>query len=63
VKNQNSSPDCFKCVHFEITWDEHFPRSCSIFGFKGKELPSFTVLKYTGYNCPSFKNSGKVKEK
>jgi len=61
VKNQNTPPNCFKCTYFEITWDEKFPRACSVFNIKTNELPSVTVHRNTGHNCPAFKDSGKVK--
>ncbi|MCL2294354.1 MAG: hypothetical protein FWC36_05775 [Spirochaetes bacterium] len=63
MKLPKSPPDCFKCVHFEVTWEEHFPRACSIFNIKSRELPSIAVLRNTGHNCPAFRDSGKVKEK
>ena len=47
--------NCFKCVHFRINWDPKFPRSCVFFGFSGPEMPSETVRKTTGKDCPSFK--------
>ncbi|GMO18667.1 MAG: hypothetical protein LBG79_02120 [Spirochaetaceae bacterium] len=47
-------PDCLKCVHFSVSWDAVFPRSCAVFEFKTKQLPSVEVLRATGTNCPSF---------
>ncbi|MCL2480330.1 MAG: hypothetical protein FWF38_01320 [Spirochaetaceae bacterium] len=61
MKKQNIPPDCFKCIYFKVTWDENFPRSCSVFNIKSREIPSFAVLRNTGHNCPAFKDSGKVK--
>jgi hypothetical protein len=47
-------PDCLKCVHFKVTWDTAFPRSCVFFGFKGRDLPSAEVFRSTGVHCPVF---------
>lgn len=46
--------NCLKCRNFKVTWNPASPRACKIFGFKGKELPSATVLKVTGKECPAF---------
>jgi hypothetical protein len=48
------APDCLKCVHFRVTWNAAFPRSCALFGFKCRGLPSLEVLRSTGVQCPSF---------
>lgn len=48
-------PNCLKCVHFKITWDPDFPRSCGIFSIKCRGLPSHEVFRATGRNCPSFR--------
>ncbi|MCP5514668.1 MAG: hypothetical protein H7A26_04300 [Spirochaetales bacterium] len=61
MENHDTPPDCFKCVYFKVTWDERFPRACSVFNIKSRELPSLAVLRNTGRNCPAFKNSEKVK--
>ena len=48
------APNCLKCLHFRITWEPDFPRSCLVFGIKGKNLPSVEVFAATGSHCPSF---------
>ncbi len=53
-KNQSNKINCFDCKYFSITWNANFPRACSMFGFKGKELPSQQVFRTTGEKCPSF---------
>jgi hypothetical protein len=50
--------NCFKCVHFRVSWDVKFPRTCTLFGFSGQEMPSETVRKSTGRDCPSFQMKG-----
>lgn len=47
-------PNCLKCQHFQITWEPSHPRSCLVFGFKGQEMPSETVKKTTGRECPMY---------
>ena len=46
--------NCFKCQHFRVSWDPKYPRSCLVFGFSGPEMPSETVRKATGRDCPAF---------
>ncbi|MBN2511287.1 MAG: hypothetical protein JXB03_13485 [Spirochaetales bacterium] len=48
-------PNCLACVHFKVTWDPDFPRGCSLFGVKSKQLPSASVYASTGRHCPSFR--------
>jgi hypothetical protein len=48
-------PNCLKCAYFSISWDVDFPRSCAIFGFKCRNLPSHEVFRATGANCPAFR--------
>jgi len=53
-REENKNPNCLKCVHFKITWDPAFPRSCEMFGFKGQTMPSLEVFNATGSACPAF---------
>jgi hypothetical protein len=48
------APNCLKCLHFRITWEPAFPRSCLVFGIKSRNLPSLEVFGATGRHCPSF---------
>ncbi|MDR0562720.1 MAG: hypothetical protein LBG73_08540 [Spirochaetaceae bacterium] len=48
------APDCIKCLHFKVTWEAAYPRSCLIFGIKSRNLPSVEVFRATGRHCPSF---------
>jgi hypothetical protein len=48
------NPNCLKCAHFAVTWDASFPRSCTLFGFKTRTLPSVEVRKSTGNPCPAY---------
>ena len=49
-----AAPNCLKCLHFRITWEPAFPRSCLVFGIKSRNLPSLEVFGATGKHCPSF---------
>jgi hypothetical protein len=49
------NPNCLECEYFRITWNNDFPRSCTIFEFKTRNLPSAEVFNATGERCPSFK--------
>ena len=46
--------NCLHCRHYVVTWQPATPNACTLFGFKGKELPCFTVRKTTGKDCPAF---------
>ncbi|MDR0568432.1 MAG: hypothetical protein LBG87_04435 [Spirochaetaceae bacterium] len=48
------NPDCIKCLHFKVTWDPAYPRSCLVFGIKSRNLPSAEVFSATGRRCPAF---------
>ncbi|MDR3248095.1 MAG: hypothetical protein LBT39_04845 [Treponema sp.] len=50
----NRAPNCLQCVHFKVTWDPGFPRSCRLFGVKCRNLPSQAVFLSTGKHCFSF---------
>lgn len=58
---RGGNPDCLSCVHFAVTWDPSFPRSCRMFGIKSRQLPSIVVFRATGRRCPSWKRSPKIK--
>jgi hypothetical protein len=55
------APDCLKCSHFRVSWDPHFPRSCTVFGVKSRELPSVEVFRATGRHCPAYERKEGVK--
>ncbi|MBP2004465.1 uracil-DNA glycosylase [Halobacillus andaensis] len=60
--------NCFTCQHFHTTWNPQFPRGCKAYGFKGREMPSQTVLRTTGTACLQYerkmvKNAGSTMEK
>jgi len=49
------APDCFRCVHFKVTWEPAFPRACLLFGLKCRNLPSMEIFLSTGKHCFAFK--------
>ncbi|HAK45340.1 MAG TPA: hypothetical protein DCO79_05405 [Spirochaeta sp.] len=56
------APNCLNCQYYKVTWDKNFPRGCTMFGVKGREMPSTAVFKATGKHCPSFVKSSRIKE-
>jgi len=46
--------NCFQCVHFAVTWEPNYPKSCKLFGFKTQLLPSAVVYETTGEVCMGF---------
>ncbi|MBL8968052.1 MAG: hypothetical protein JNG85_13690 [Spirochaetaceae bacterium] len=55
------APDCLKCLHFHVTWDPSFPRSCEVFGIKSQRLPSLEVFAATRRHCPAFEEKPGLK--
>ncbi len=55
------SPNCNRCEHYYITWDQKFPYGCRAMGFKSKEMPSIAVLNNSGMDCLQFKEK-KIKK-
>jgi len=52
--NIPKAPNCIKCVYFRVTWEVAYPRSCTLFGIKTRNMPSGEVFRATGLHCPSF---------
>ncbi|MGX1901285.1 uracil-DNA glycosylase [Thermolongibacillus altinsuensis] len=46
--------NCYKCQHFYVTWDRHFPKGCRAFGFKSAAMPSLVVKQSSGSECMKF---------
>jgi hypothetical protein len=59
---KSRGPDCLKCRYFYVTWDPSFPRGCKVFEIKSKQLPCIEVKKATGFPCPSFRESPRLKK-
>ena len=55
IGGKNNRINCFKCVHFKITWEKKHPYSCLSMGFKSAILPSMEVFKVSGSICANFK--------
>ena len=53
-EENNNTINCFQCVHFVVTWEPDYPRSCKLFGFKSKTQPSVAVYEATGSVCMGF---------
>ncbi|GMO30931.1 MAG: hypothetical protein Ta2B_11900 [Termitinemataceae bacterium] len=56
-----STPNCLKCKYFKVTWDNNFPRSCTVFNIKCRSLPSLEVFKATKQHCPSYEMKAELK--
>nr|WP_237416854.1 MULTISPECIES: hypothetical protein [Halobacillus] len=56
LKGRNSLKkiNCFRCRHFRTTWNPAFPRACSAYDFKSKEMPSQVVQHSSGTPCMKF---------
>lgn len=52
-------PNCFKCRHFFVTWDQQNPRGCRAYQFKGKAIPSTIVKSSSGMDCLKFEKKEK----
>jgi len=60
--NDGGRVNCFQCKHFSVTWNPEFPKACSLFGFKTKNLPSVDVIESTGTECLGFEKKEIYKE-
>lgn len=47
-------PDCFRCRHLEITWEQGRAYACRGMGFKSKEIPWRLVQATSGQPCLLF---------
>jgi hypothetical protein len=48
-------PDCHRCLHYFVTWDDHFPRGCRRMRFKSRRFPSAEVRQaMNGRDCELF---------
>ncbi|HEX2925636.1 MAG TPA: uracil-DNA glycosylase [Ruminiclostridium sp.] len=46
--------NCLKCKYYYITYDARMPYGCRLFGFKGRQVPSVSVLQSSGSPCEGF---------
>lgn len=55
TKNTGTTrPNCYKCVHFYVTWDPAHPYGCRGMGFKTKISPALAVFRNSGMECQLF---------
>ena len=47
-------PNCHRCRHFRVTWDEAVPYACEAFGFRSSRIPSLVVRETSGEACRLF---------
>lgn len=47
-------PNCWRCRHFQVTWDEGMPYGCRRYAFKSRLLPSMEVMLADGQPCLGF---------
>jgi hypothetical protein len=43
--------NCRLCRHFFVTWDQHHPQGCRLYGVKSRQAPSMIVRESTGAPC------------
>ncbi|MGD9939481.1 MAG: hypothetical protein AB7T74_06750 [Clostridia bacterium] len=55
------APNCLTCTHFKVSWDPAYPRSCTVFGIKTRNMPSAEVFAATGIHCPSYERKPGLK--
>ena len=44
-------PNCFRCEHFRITWEQQRPYACLAMGFKTRLMPWQEVVRASGKPC------------
>ena len=47
-------PDCWKCLHFAVSWDPKLPYLCRLIGFKSRVIPAMEVMRIDGKACEGF---------
>ena len=47
-------PDCFRCRHFQVTYQPAWPYACRAFGVRSKVLPSIEIRRASGAPCRGF---------
>lgn len=48
-------PNCIKCKHYFITFDQHSPKGCRAYRIKSKQLPAMVVRSANkGEDCIGF---------
>jgi hypothetical protein len=45
---------CWKCQHFNTSWDKNFPYLCRALNFKSRALPCIEVRQSDGRECLAF---------
>jgi len=53
--------NCMQCVHFAVSWDPKFPKTCKLFGFKSAGMPSVSVWRDSGSPCHGFQKKAAPK--
>ncbi len=46
--------NCYRCVHFFITYQQSQPYGCRAYGFKSKAMPSIVVQQSSNVPCGAF---------
>ncbi|MEW6429606.1 MAG: uracil-DNA glycosylase [Thermodesulfobacteriota bacterium] len=54
-------PNCYRCLHFFITYEPALPYGCRFMGFKSARLPAEAVFASSGMHCQSFTKKPKPK--
>lgn len=57
-------PNCTKCKHYFITFDQLSPKGCRVYQIKSSQLPSVIVKQANGgADCVGFELKDRLKEK
>lgn len=59
------SPNCLKCKHYYITFDQYAPKGCRVYKIKSSSMPSIIVKQANnGNECIGFEaKENKEKDK
>jgi hypothetical protein len=60
-ETRQKAPNCLTCTYFKVSWDPAYPRSCTVFGIKTRNMPSAEVFAATGIHCPSYERKPGLK--
>ena len=54
MPSRSAAPNCFRCRHFQITWERERGYACRAMGFKSGRMPWRVVLMTSGGPCLMF---------
>jgi hypothetical protein len=58
-----ANPNCLKCKHYFVTWNQYTPHGCRRYGIQSRQLPSLVVVSAGSGECQGFEEKKRPEEK